>query len=90
LLVTSHEPLGVEGEWIYRLGSLVEEDAIRLFVDRARHADAWFALTDVNAETVAQICRRLDGIPLALELCAACAGSMPPPLLRRLVERLRS
>ncbi|MDQ6900970.1 MAG: LuxR C-terminal-related transcriptional regulator [Candidatus Dormibacteraeota bacterium] len=90
LLVTSREPLGVEGEWIYRLGSLLEEDAIRLFVDRARHADAWFALTDVNAETVAQICRRLDGIPLALELCAACAGSMAPErILQRLDERFR-
>jgi non-specific serine/threonine protein kinase len=88
LLVTSREPLGVEGEWTYRVGPLAEHDAIRLFVDRARHADTGFTPTDATAETVAQICRRLDGIPLALELCAACAGSMAPErILQRLDER---
>jgi predicted ATPase len=90
LLVTSREPLGVEGEWTYRVGSLTEQDATRLFVDRARHADASFTLTDANAETVTQICQRLDGIPLALELSAACADSMAPQrILQRLNERFR-
>ncbi|PZR91986.1 MAG: hypothetical protein DLM67_15410 [Candidatus Nephthysia bennettiae] len=90
LLVTSREPLGAEGEWTYRVGSLAEQDAIHLFVDRARQANTGFTLTDANAETVAQICRRLDGIPLALELCAACAGSMATErILERLDERFR-
>jgi len=50
---------------------LMNSDAVRLFVERARAADATFALTGRNASTVAQICARLDGIPLALELAAA-------------------
>ncbi|MBJ7597643.1 LuxR C-terminal-related transcriptional regulator [Candidatus Nephthysia bennettiae] len=89
-LVTSREPLGAEGEWIYRVGSLAEPDAVQLYMDRARQAGAGFTLTEANAESVAQICRRLDGIPLAVELCAACAGSMSTErILDRLDERFR-
>ncbi len=85
LLATSREALGVPGEKTYHVASLslpeaqqlvnldalIQSDAVRLFVERAQSADERFALTDGNAAAVAQICRRLDGIPLAIELAAA-------------------
>ncbi len=84
VLATSREPLGAEGEFSYRvppleippLGARGAEDALRygsvqLFVARARATDPHFALDDRAAATVGAICRRLDGIPLALELAAA-------------------
>jgi predicted ATPase/class 3 adenylate cyclase len=88
-LATSREPLRVAGEATYPLqplavpGEDVEGaawlercDAVRLFVERARAQDARFALTDANAAAVARICRRLDGIPLAIELAAARTRSL--------------
>ena len=83
VLATSREPLGVEGERVFRLLPLaVPEDglsarelhgvaAVDLFVERAQAADPGFVLTDRNASAVAQVCRELDGLPLALELAAA-------------------
>jgi predicted ATPase/class 3 adenylate cyclase/DNA-binding CsgD family transcriptional regulator len=72
LLATSREPIGVAGEVSWRVPSLsLEDEAVELFTDRARHARAEFAVTDDNAATVAEICRRLDGVPLAIELAAA-------------------
>ncbi|MEQ1832802.1 MAG: protein kinase [Candidatus Eisenbacteria bacterium] len=84
MLVTNREPLGAEGETIYTVpalgvpGSSVltaaaaeNSEAVRLFRDRARAALPGFELTDDNAGAVAEICRRLDGVPLALELAAA-------------------
>jgi predicted ATPase len=83
LLVTSQAPLKVADERIYRLGALelpddevdVEEaltfGAVALFVDRAQAADRRFALDWANVATVIDICRRLDGLPLALEFAAA-------------------
>jgi predicted ATPase/DNA-binding CsgD family transcriptional regulator len=85
ILATSREALGAEGEVTYRVPSLrlpdagethaaarlAEYDAIRLFAERAALARPEFVLTDHNAGTVAQICRRLDGLPLAIELAAA-------------------
>jgi non-specific serine/threonine protein kinase len=84
LLVTSREPLGVDGETLFAVPTLGvpghgvrtaaaanQSEAVRLFRDRARAASPEFELTDANAATVAEICRRLDGIPLALELAAA-------------------
>ncbi|HVC31303.1 MAG TPA: winged helix-turn-helix domain-containing protein [Steroidobacteraceae bacterium] len=89
ILATSQEPLGLDGECTYRLSPLefpVEEtaeltaalrhDAIRLFVARARAADPHFSLSERNVATVATICRRLDGIPLAIELAAARAAAL--------------
>jgi non-specific serine/threonine protein kinase len=85
LLATSREALGIAGETNFRVpplslphpqrGDLAEHlaksEAVRLFADRASEANREFALTDQNALAVAQLCRRLDGIPLALELAAA-------------------
>jgi predicted ATPase len=87
ILATSREPLRAAGENAYRLSSLsvpspeaarrlgtvgaAAYGAIVLFADRARAVDHRFTLTDENAPIVAEICRRLDGIPLAIELAAA-------------------
>jgi predicted ATPase/DNA-binding CsgD family transcriptional regulator len=72
LLATSREPLGVSGEVVWRVPSLpIADDAVELFVDRAVLAKPDFRITDDHVRTVAEICRRLDGVPLALELAAA-------------------
>ncbi|MBA2277567.1 MAG: AAA family ATPase [Chloroflexia bacterium] len=85
LLATSREPLGVTGEVTWRVPSLGLPDAdkdaglcevatstaVRLFVERAQAARPGFTLTERNARAVAEVCRTLDGIPLALELAAA-------------------
>lgn len=101
ILATSRERLAVEGESICPLPSLavpelmglpVESmeriESVRLFGDRARAVDPRFALTSTNADQVAQICRRLDGMPLALELAAARVGVLPlDEIVRRLDDR---
>ena len=72
MLATSREPIGVAGEVSWRVPSLsLADEAIELFTDRARHARPDFTLTDDNAAVVAEICARLDGMPLAIELAAA-------------------
>jgi predicted ATPase/class 3 adenylate cyclase/DNA-binding CsgD family transcriptional regulator len=71
-LATSREAIGVAGEVSWRVPSLsLADEALALFSDRARHARPDFTLTDDNAATVGEICRRLDGLPLAIELAAA-------------------
>ncbi len=72
ILGTSREPLVVGGEVIWQVPSLsLADEAIELFTDRARRARPDFAVTEGNADTVTEICRRLDGMPLAIELAAA-------------------
>ena len=72
LLATSREPIGVAGEVSWRVPSLsLRDEAIELFTDRARRARPDFTVNDDNAATVGEICRRLDGLPLAIELAAA-------------------
>ena len=85
ILATSQEGLGIDGERLFALRSLrvpspdaaldVKEiaaaEAVKLFLDRAQIADQSFTLTEGNAVAVVEICRRLDGIPLAIELAAA-------------------
>jgi predicted ATPase/DNA-binding CsgD family transcriptional regulator len=72
LLATSREPIGVAGEAIWRVPSLsVDDEAIELFADRARRARSDFRMTDGDLHAVQEICRRLDGMPLAIELAAA-------------------
>jgi predicted ATPase/DNA-binding CsgD family transcriptional regulator len=72
VLATSREPLGVTGEATWQVPSLsLADDAVELFTDRARLVRADFAITDQNAGVAAEICHRLDGMPLAIELAAA-------------------
>jgi predicted ATPase/DNA-binding XRE family transcriptional regulator len=85
ILATSREPLRAAGEHIYRLPSLSATDAMALFTDRARAVDLRLALTDETAPIVADICRRLDRIPLAIELAAARVNLLS---LKALAEKL--
>ncbi|MBV8179943.1 MAG: LuxR family transcriptional regulator, partial [Mycobacterium sp.] len=72
VLATSREPIGVAGEVSWRVPSLsLADEAIELFIDRARRARPDFRITNDNTTTVTEICRRLDGMPLAIELAAA-------------------
>ncbi|KUH64881.1 transcriptional regulator [Mycolicibacterium novocastrense] len=72
LLATSREPIGVEGELVWRVASLaIDDEAVELFVDRARHVQSDFTPSDEELAIVSEICRRLDGMPLAIELAAA-------------------
>jgi predicted ATPase/DNA-binding winged helix-turn-helix (wHTH) protein len=101
-LVTSQVPLGISSEVVYRLAALPFPDsdmaqqdasqyaAVTLFVQRAAAADRRFELSPSNARLVAQICKRLDGIPLALELAAARVPALGlAALLERLDDRFR-
>jgi len=102
VLATSREPLGVEGEVTWRVPSLglppegadplpdeaAAADAVRLFAERAAQARPGFALTGGNTAAVVEICQRLDGIPLAIELAAARARALTPhEIAGRLDER---
>ena len=100
VLATSREPLRLPGERVWQVAPLAVPPARAsaaevtaapagtLFVTRARAAEPSFALTDDNAATVGELCRRLDGIPLALELAAARVRAMPPgDLLERIDQR---
>jgi predicted ATPase/class 3 adenylate cyclase len=91
VLASSRQPLGIAGEAAYRLPSLdVAGEAVTLFVERARAADARFVMSDEMQPAVAEICRRLDGIPLAIELAAARVRMLAPQqILARLDERFR-
>jgi predicted ATPase/Flp pilus assembly protein TadD len=90
VLATSRQPLQVEGEVVPYVDPLDEESAIQLFAERARAASTTFTVTDENLPTLARICRRLDGIPLALELAAAKMRVIGPRQLdEKLDERFR-
>jgi predicted ATPase/class 3 adenylate cyclase len=104
ILATSREPLNLQGEETYRMPSLAvpsanetrlaegvsQYGAVQLFLDRAVSSDKRFALTEANAPYVAEICERLDGIPLAIELAAARVKILAPQqLARKLDERFR-
>jgi predicted ATPase/DNA-binding CsgD family transcriptional regulator len=103
ILCTSRAPLRVRGEHEYAVDPLDlpdeadlatpdrlgQTEAVALFVERARGADPHFSLTVDNAAVVAGICRRLDGLPLAIELAAGRSKLLTPDaLLRRLEHRL--
>ncbi len=105
ILASSREALGIAGEVAYRIpslslpqdfrslgdfGSLMGYEATRLFVERARAANSNFKVTDNNAAAIAQICHRLDGIPLAIELAAARVKLLAPEqIAARLDDRFR-
>jgi non-specific serine/threonine protein kinase len=100
ILATSREPLGVAGERVLVVPPLAlpdsdaadairASDAVRLFVERAQDADPQFECSHANASTVAAICRRLDGLPLAIELVAAHAATFSlDEILSRVSDRL--
>ncbi|MGE5223954.1 MAG: adenylate/guanylate cyclase domain-containing protein [Omnitrophica WOR_2 bacterium] len=71
ILATSREALGIAGEMIYRTPTLADSESLRLFAERARAVNLNFRLAEEESSFVAQICQRLDGIPLAIELAAA-------------------
>lgn len=90
ILATSREALKIAGETVHRVASLDEESGIALFADRATSATDSFELTEENAPIVAKICRRLDGIALAIELAAARVRAVDVgELFARLDERFR-
>lgn len=104
LLATSRQALGIEGETLYRVPSLslpgptesptpaevIASEAAQLFIDRALAVQPGFALTDRNAAAIAQLCRQLDGIPLALELAAARLTALSVgEIARRIDDRFR-
>ncbi len=91
LLATSREALGVEGERVVPVPSLeVESEAVALFVERARSARPEVRLEAKTEGLVVEICRRLDGIPLAIELAAGRVGHMSAAeILDRLNDRFR-
>ncbi|HET8758120.1 MAG TPA: AAA family ATPase, partial [Solirubrobacteraceae bacterium] len=85
VLATSREPLLLQGERCFPVPPLPVSDAITLFVDRARDRRPDFGLNDDNAPAVAELCRRLDGLPLAVELAAGRVALLEP---EQLVARL--
>jgi predicted ATPase/DNA-binding SARP family transcriptional activator len=88
-LVTSRAALRLNGEREYPVEPLGRRDAVALFVERAHAAEPSFRLTDENAAAVDEICARLDGLPLALELAAARTKLLSPEaMLDRLDQRL--
>src|SRR5204863_10103678 len=103
IAATSREALGVDGEVSYRVPSLslpasdqetdadiAESEAVQLFIERARAVVPDFELNGRNAAAIAEICRRLDGIPLGLELAAARLTSLSSDeLAKRLHDRFR-
>jgi non-specific serine/threonine protein kinase len=103
MIASSREALGIAGETVYRVPPLALPDsdsaspdalrrseAVQLFIERAVAARPGFAITERNGPAVAQICRRLDGIPLALELAAARVGMLTPEqIATRLDDRFR-
>ena len=103
VLVTSRTPLRLSAEWEFPVpplalpnparppdpGGLVAYDGVALFAERTRAVSPGFAITDANARAVAELCVRLDGLPLAIELAAARMKVLTPQaLLARLEHRL--
>jgi predicted ATPase/DNA-binding CsgD family transcriptional regulator len=100
ILTTSRETLEVDGEVVWRVtslsvpetdrlptaGELTRYDAVRLFLDRARLRMPHFGLTPANTPTVAEVCTKLEGIPLAIELATARMGTLS---VRQISEKLR-
>lgn len=101
VLVTSREPLDIDGEVIWRVAplgipvgiqhtatdQLIQSPAVRLFVERARAAELEFTLTNENASAVARICIQLEGIPLAIEIAAARIRGLAPAQLADRLEQ---
>jgi len=101
VLATSRQPLGAEGEQVYQIPPLktpddpvdradevLRYDAAQLFEARVKELDPQFRVTDGNADSVARICRRLDGIPLAIELAAPRVAALGPETIACRLDQL--
>ncbi len=98
VMATSRERLGIPGEALWPVTGLatppaqaagaavLEYDAVRLFADRAAAVEPGFAVTEANAAAVAEICRKLDGLPLAIELAAARTNALDAEQLSRWLD----
>ncbi|MCB0913243.1 MAG: DUF4062 domain-containing protein, partial [Propionibacteriaceae bacterium] len=100
-LVTSRAVLRIRGEYVYELGGLTTPDveqeptveassgyeAVQLFVERARAVQGGFALTDANVAAVSDVCRHLEGSPLAIELAAARVRTLTPQAILQRLDR---
>jgi non-specific serine/threonine protein kinase len=100
IIATSREPLGIGGETVWRVPSLSvpesrdtttlealpQADAVRLFIERACALAPGFTITEHNAHAIAQVCQRLEGIPLALELAAARVPVLSVELIAERVD----
>ena len=99
VLLTSREPLDAPGEVVYRIhplgvphagastvGEVEESDSFKLLADRARAAGAQLTLVDENAASIGDLCRRLDGLPLAIELVAPRLRTFPPDQIVELLD----
>ncbi|HET9222783.1 MAG TPA: BTAD domain-containing putative transcriptional regulator, partial [Roseiflexaceae bacterium] len=87
VLVTSREPLNIRAEHQFTLEPLADADAIQLFVQRAQAFGASVIADEANTAIYTAICRRLDGLPLAIELIAARARTLAPAELLRQLDR---
>jgi predicted ATPase len=90
LIATSREPLGVPGEVLVPVGGLAPLAAVELFIDRARAVRPGFGPDGPAGDVIEDICRRLDGLPLAVELAAARLRALPlATLAERIEDRFR-
>jgi predicted ATPase/DNA-binding SARP family transcriptional activator len=90
LMATSREPLGVPGEILVPVAGLAGAAAVDLFVDRARAVQPGFSAEGQTRDVVSEVCRRLDGLPLAVELAAARLRTLPlATMAERLDDRFR-
>ena len=89
VLATSREPLGLRGEHVVRVAGLSDEDAAELFLERARDHDPDLAPDDTEREAIVALCRRLDGLPLAIELTASWTSRSAAIASSRLSSSIR-
>ncbi len=90
ILASSREALGIAGEMAYRIPPLADSESTRLFMERARASTAKLSLTGSEVSSISQICSRLDGIPLAIELAAARTNFLSiDQIAARLDDRFR-
>ena len=86
VIATSRQALHLRGEHVYRVSSLADNEAVQLFMERAKAAGMGFSLLPENEEVILKICRRLEGIPLALELAAGHLAIYPPKIMLSMLE----
>ena len=86
ILATSREPLGVDGEVVWKLAPLEPDDARRLFIQRAKQREPEFVPSEAAETAIADVCARVDRLPLGIELAAARVGVMSPEEILASIE----